>query len=150
MSRPTSAGSDKSTGSAGSKESADSYTSTLSTDSYVTTLKPKLDEEFKQMLNEIRLADTNRTIAKERKIQSHEVKKRDPTDTERRTDWTPEMEAEHAQYKLTVKALERAKKVQDESEKLAKASKTADPATQERVRMQALRDDEAWLDAAIA
>ncbi|KAL2192588.1 hypothetical protein P885DRAFT_64789 [Corynascus similis CBS 632.67] len=141
MSRPNSAGSTKST---------DSYSSVLSDDSYIATFKPGIDDSFKEMMNEIKMTDSERKLLKERKIQSHEVKKRDPADTERRTDWTPKMIAEYDDYKAKVKLLEKAKAKQEASEKAAKASKKSDMKTQEKLRHQALADDEAWLAAAIA
>ncbi|KAK4247664.1 hypothetical protein C7999DRAFT_31965 [Corynascus novoguineensis] len=140
MSRPSSAGSTKST---------DSYSSVLSDDSYIASFKPGIDDSFKEMLNEIKMTDSNRSLLKERKIQSHEVKKRDPADTERRTNWTPQMVAEYDGYKEKVKLLEKAKAKQVASEKAAKGSKKSDMKTQEKLRLQALADDKAWLDAAI-
>jgi len=122
----------------------------LSDDSYIATFKPGIDDSFKEMMNEIKMTDSERKLLKERKIQSHEVKKRDPADTERRTDWTPKMVAEYDDYKAKVKLLEKAKAKQEASEKAAKASKKSDMKTQEKLRHQALADDEAWLAAAIA
>ncbi|RYP13396.1 hypothetical protein DL767_010754 [Monosporascus sp. MG133] len=136
--------------SSSSGKSTDSYASVLSDDSYLATLKPGIDDQFKEMLSHVKVIENDRKILKERKIQSHEAKKRDPNDTQRRTDWTPQMEADYASYKAKVDALFAAKKVQEASEKVAKQSKTADIAIQEKNRNEALRDDEKWLDAAIA
>jgi hypothetical protein len=136
--------------SSSSNKSTDSYTSVLSDDSYLAELKPGIDDQFKTMLDSIRMIENNRKILKERKIQSHEAKKRDPNDKDRRTDWTPEMEAGYLAYKAKVEALNKAKSVQEASEKVAKQSKKVDIATQEKNRNKALADDELWLDAAIA
>lgn len=132
-----------------SSGSTDSYTSVLSDDSYLATFQPGIDDQFRETLEDIRLIENNRTILKERKIQSHEAKKRDPNDTLRRTDWTDEMEAEYRSYKDKVDALGVAKTVQEMSENNAKRSKRENIETQIRNRNQALKDDEAWLDAAI-
>ncbi|KAL6835546.1 hypothetical protein V8C40DRAFT_234570 [Trichoderma camerunense] len=128
--------------------SADSYSSVLSDDSYLETLK-EVDGPFKEILNEIRITENNRRILKERKIHSHELKKRDPNDTQRRSNWTPEMETDYASYKFKVNTLAAAKAVQEESEKIARKSRNADVATQLFARNKALQDDEKWLDAAI-
>lgn len=136
--------------SSSSNKSTDSYTSVLSDDSYLADLKPGIDDQFKAMLDNIRMIENNRKILKERKIQSHEAKKRDPNDKDRRTDWTSEMEAGYLSYKGKVDVLNEAKKVQEASEKVAKKSKNVDIATQEKNRNKALADDEVWLDAAIA
>ncbi|KAK4232783.1 hypothetical protein C8A03DRAFT_39584, partial [Achaetomium macrosporum] len=147
MSRPSSSGSNKSDG---SNKSTDSYASVLSDDSYMATLRP-IDNEFRNMLQHIQALNTSRSLAKQRKIVSHETKKRDPADTERRTDWTPQMEADYDAYKAKVDVLSAVKARQEASEKAAKASsKSKDLAAQERARLQALADDEAWLNAAIA
>lgn len=128
--------------------SADSYSSVLSDDSYLETLK-EVDGPFREILNEIRITENDRKILKERKIQSHELKKRDPNDTQKRTNWTREMETDYASYKSKVNVLTAAKAVQEVSERIARKSKIADVATQEFARNKALQDDEKWLDAAI-
>ncbi|KAK4181994.1 hypothetical protein QBC35DRAFT_510749 [Podospora australis] len=143
MSRPSSSKSND------SAKSTDSYASVLSEDSYIATFKP-VDDDFKNLLEHVKMVENGRKILKERKVQSHEVKKRDPKDTERRTDWTPQMEADYLSYKKSVEALTVAKKAQEASEKLAKNSKKLDITTQEVNRRKALDDDEKWLNAAIA
>jgi hypothetical protein len=122
----------------------------LSDDSYLATLKPGIDDQFQEILSHVRMIENNRKILKERKIQSHEAKKRDPNDTAKRTDWTSQMESDYLSYKAKVDALGAAKKVQEASEKVARQSKKMDIATQEKNRNKALNDDETWLDAAIA
>jgi hypothetical protein len=95
MSRRSSSGSDKST---------NSSASVLSDDSYLATFQPGIDDQFKELLNHIRMIEKNRKILKERKIQSHEMKKRDPNDIARRTDWTPQMDSDYLSYKAEVEA----------------------------------------------
>jgi len=136
--------------SSGSNKSTDSYASVLSDDSYLATFQSGIDAQFQEILSHVRMIENNRKILKERKIQSHEVKKRDSNDTARRTDWTSQMENDYLSYKTKVDALSAAKKVQEKSEKVAKQSKKKDIATQENNRNKALSDDEKWLDAAIA
>jgi hypothetical protein len=143
MSRPNSSGSNN------SAKSTDSYASALSDDSYLATFKPA-DASFAEVLAHIRMVENNRPVLKERKVQSHELKKRDPNDTERRTDWTPQMEADYAAYKAKVDALTAAKAVQAASEAAAKASKKKPIAEQEAARNKALNDDDVWLKAGIA
>ncbi|KAM0245335.1 hypothetical protein ACHAQJ_010593 [Trichoderma viride] len=128
--------------------SADSYSSVLSDDSYLETLK-EVDGPFREILSEIRITENNRKILKERKIQSHELKKRNPNDTQRQTNWTPEIETDYVSYKSKVNVLAAAKAVQEESEKITRKSKNADVATQEFAHNKALQDDKKWLDAAI-
>ncbi|TGJ80525.1 hypothetical protein E0Z10_g8231 [Xylaria hypoxylon] len=136
--------------SSSSQKSNDSYTSVLSDDSYLATLKPGIDDQFKEMLNHVKMIENNRKVLKERKIQSHEAKKRDPNDVNRRLDWLPQMEADYKSYKAKVDLLSAAKTTQEASEKAAKKSKNADLATQEKARNAALDDDRIWLAAAIA
>ncbi|KAI0860873.1 hypothetical protein F4860DRAFT_478012 [Xylaria cubensis] len=134
--------------SSGSVASIESYTSVLSDDSYLKTLEP-IDDQFKEMLSHVRIIESHRAVLRERKIQSHEAKKRDPNDTDKRK-WTDQMEAEYASYKAKVDVLSAARGVQKASAKVAKQSKTADISTQETARKIALEDDKKWLDAAIA
>ncbi|KAI1323078.1 hypothetical protein F5Y16DRAFT_403753 [Xylariaceae sp. FL0255] len=129
--------------------SSDSDSPVLSVDSYVAKLKPTLDDQFKQMMEEITLLENNRTVLRERKIQSHRAKKRDPSDTERRV-WSTEQEADYYFYKAEVVRFGDVKKVQEASTTAAKKSKHDDLQTQETKRNQALKDDEAWLKAAVA
>ncbi|KAK9413597.1 hypothetical protein SUNI508_11806 [Seiridium unicorne] len=136
--------------SSSSVSTVESYMSVLSDDSYITHLKPGLDDEFKEMLNHVKVIENDRKILRERKIQSHKAKKRDPKDVSRRLDWTPQMEADYESYKAKVDALSVAKTAQDASEMAAKKSRHADLAIQKEVRSTALEDDEKWLDAAIA
>ncbi|KAI1159852.1 hypothetical protein F5B18DRAFT_635283 [Nemania serpens] len=134
----------------GSNTSTDSYTSVLSDDSYLATLKPGIDDQFQDMLSHIRVIENHRRVLRERKIQSHQAKKRDPNDVDRRLDWSPQMDADYASYKAKVNLLSAAKSTQEASEKIARKSKRADLSTQEKARNTALEDDKAWLDAAIA
>ncbi|KAF6803711.1 hypothetical protein CMUS01_15021 [Colletotrichum musicola] len=140
-------------GSPDSNESVPSAgSSILSEDSYVAMLETGLDDQFKEMLNKIRMNENNRQILRERKILSHEAKKRDPNDTWRRTNWSPQMDQEYDDYKVKVETLSKVKKVkkdQARSTGIAKDSRITDLVTRERNRIQALHDDEAWLDAAI-
>ncbi|KAM0814416.1 hypothetical protein AB5N19_00206 [Seiridium cardinale] len=136
-------------GSSSSILSDSSYTSVLSDDSYLAQLEPGLDDQFKEMLNNLRMIENNRKILTERKIQSHEAKKRDPTDVSRRIDWTPQMDADYLSYKAKVEVVAVTHAAQKVSGRLARKSKHADLATQEAIRSAALADDEKWLDAAI-
>lgn len=142
MSRPSSAGSTGST---------DSYQSALSDDSYLARLKPEDVDRLTEMLNNVRMVENHRKLLKERKIQSHELKKRDPNDTARRTDWENDKQvADWTAYKAKVDALAAAKAVQVISEENAKNAKRSDVTTQERLRNKALEDDYKWLNAAKA
>ncbi|KAI1734077.1 hypothetical protein F4680DRAFT_365179 [Xylaria scruposa] len=134
--------------SSGSNSSTESYTSVLSDDSYLKTLKP-IDDQFQEMLSHVRIIENHRRVLKERKIQSHEAKKRDPNDVDKRK-WTDQMEADYASYKAKVDVLSAAKNVQVASERVARQSRKADISTQEKVRNIALEDDKKWLDAAVA
>ncbi|KAK4150487.1 hypothetical protein C8A00DRAFT_36923 [Chaetomidium leptoderma] len=167
MSRPSTAGSDdskkstgsnqttgskKSTGSnqtTGSNDSTESYGSVLSDDSYLGKLLPGKDDDFQALLNTIKALDTERSLAKERKIQSHEAKKRDPTDTDRRTDWTPQMEREHAAYKAKVETIKAARIVALAAGTRAKESKAT---IEERIKLRegAMKLDDSWIHEAIA
>lgn len=139
--RASSSGSRKS---ADSARSTDSYASVLSEDSYLETFKP-IDAEFKKFLDAF-----ERDILMARKVQSHNLKKRDQKDTERRTDWTDAMEKAYAAYKNKVDMLSKAKKTQEGSELAAKKSSKKSIKEQEAARNKALADDEAWLLAGIA
>jgi DNA-binding protein H-NS len=90
------------------------------------------------------------TMIEARKKLSHEQKKRDPNDKERRV-WSDQMVEEYNVYKAAVEALEKAKKVQEESTGLAMAKGNAKLPVeqQERLRNKALDDDEKWVAAAI-
>ncbi|KAK9773304.1 hypothetical protein SCAR479_10033 [Seiridium cardinale] len=136
--------------SSSSVSTVESYMSALSDDSYITHLKPGLDDQFKAMLNHVKVIENDRKILRERKIQSHKAKKRDPEDVSRRLDWTPQMEADYESYKAKVDALSVAKSAQDASEMAAKMSRHEDLAIQKEIRSTALKDDETWLNAAIA
>lgn len=121
----------------------------LSDDSYLATLKPGIDDLFKEMLNHVKMIENDGPIQLERKIQSHEAKRRDPADTKKRTDWTPRVEADYLSYKAKVDVLKVAKRVQEASENVAKNNENTDIPTQEKHRNRALIDDGLWLDAAI-
>ncbi|KAI1747725.1 hypothetical protein F4782DRAFT_520162 [Xylaria castorea] len=136
--------------SSGSDSSINSYTSVLSDDSYLKTLQPGIDDQFQEMLSHVKKIENHRRVLKERKIQSHEVKKRDPNDVGRRLDWTKQMDADYASYKAKVDVLSAAKSVQEASSRAARQSRKADLSTQEKVRNKALEDDKKWLNAAIA
>ncbi|KAI0436492.1 hypothetical protein F4803DRAFT_556960 [Xylaria telfairii] len=133
----------------GSNKCTDSYTSLLSDDSYLNTLKPGIDDHFKEMLSCMEMNENHRNILKERKIQSHEVKKRDPSDVNGRIEWTPQMNADYASYKSKVNVIKAAKSVQKASKKVARDSKNADVSIQEEARDKAIEDGEKWVDAAI-
>ncbi|KAK4139005.1 hypothetical protein BT67DRAFT_438305 [Trichocladium antarcticum] len=139
--RASSSGSRKS---ADSARSTDSYASVLSEDSYLETFKP-IDADFTKFLDAF-----EKDILMARKVQSHNLKKRDQKDTERRTDWTDAMEKAYAAYKNKVVMLSKAKKTQAESELAAKKSGKKSIKEQEAARNKALADDEAWLLAGIA
>ncbi|TRX92147.1 hypothetical protein FHL15_007014 [Xylaria flabelliformis] len=134
--------------SSSSISSIESYTSVLSDNSYLKTLKPT-DNQFQEILSYVRIIESHRTVLRERKIQSHEAKKRDPNDTDQRK-WTDQMDADYASYKAKVDVLSAAKHVQEALETVAKQSKKADISIQEKARKIALEDGKKWLDAAIA
>ncbi|KAI1080661.1 hypothetical protein F5B20DRAFT_579909 [Whalleya microplaca] len=97
MSRPNSASSQRSTR---------SVSSVLSDDSYVANLE-KVDiglqdmiAQFKEIAEKYIVAETGNPILMERKIQSHEVKKRDPADTTKEI-WTREAKADYSSYKAS-------------------------------------------------
>ncbi|KAF6821202.1 hypothetical protein CPLU01_12560 [Colletotrichum plurivorum] len=124
-------------GSPDSSESVPSAVSSiLSEDSYVAMLETGLDDQFKEMLSEIRMNENNRQILRERKILSHEAKKRDPNDTLRRTNWSPQIDQEYEDYKVKVETLSKAKKDQAPSTGIAKDSRIKDLVTRERNRIQ--------------
>ncbi|KAK3290889.1 uncharacterized protein B0H64DRAFT_436287 [Chaetomium fimeti] len=153
MSRPQSAGSDRSTksnvsnGSAKSNLSNGSAKSTISDDSYLNSLREGMDDQFKQMIQETIRFDDNRSLAMERKIQSHNAKKRRPDDTKER-DWPLPMVDEYKNYKAKVVALKKAKLGQKESTARAKQARYH-PEMKKEARLLALRDDEKWFKAAI-
>ncbi|KAI0478251.1 hypothetical protein F4859DRAFT_504090 [Xylaria cf. heliscus] len=122
-----------------SNDYIDSYTSILFDDSYLKTLKPGIDYHFGEMLSDLRMIENSRKILKERNIQSHEVKRRDLDDVDKRLDWTEKMNEEYASYKAKV----------DASGKIAKNSGDLDLSVQEKVRNIALEDEKKWLEAAI-
>ncbi|RMZ83277.1 hypothetical protein DV738_g1397, partial [Chaetothyriales sp. CBS 135597] len=132
-----------------SKTSTESIHSVYSEDSYIATFEATFDDAFREMLDEVKMLGNNRKILLERKVQSHNAKKRDPNDTAKRTDWTPQMEAEYQLYKVKVAELTKAKKDHKLSEKAAKQSKNDDLATIKRLRNKALSDAEKWLNAGI-
>jgi len=132
-----------------SSASAKSYGSVLSDDSYLATFKPGIDDQFREMLENITLIENNRTILMERKIQSHEAKKRDPNDTQGRADWTPEMDADYRSYKGKANALGAAKKVLKKSDKNAEKRQGENIETLREKRYQELNEEEAWMVAAI-
>lgn len=134
----------------GSNACTDSYTSLLSDDSYLNSLKPGIDDQFKEMLSHVEMTENHRNVLKERKIQSHEVKKRDPNDMNEQIGWTPQMDADYASYKAKVGAISGVKSVHKASEKVAKGSRYADISTQEEVRNKTMEDGEKWVDAAIS
>ncbi|KAJ8122619.1 hypothetical protein ONZ43_g1231 [Nemania bipapillata] len=134
----------------GSDSSINSYASALSDDSYLKTLKPGIDDQFQKMLRDVKMVENQRSILKERKIQSHEVKKRDPNDTDRPLAWTDQMDADYQSYKAKVDILKIAKRVQEASQRDAKETINRDLSAQEKARYKALDDDKEWLDAAIS
>ncbi|KAI0531711.1 hypothetical protein GGR58DRAFT_518297 [Xylaria digitata] len=138
--------------SSSSTGSTDSYTSILSDDSYLSPLEAGTDDLFKKFLNDVKMIENNRSVSKERKIQSHEAKKRDPNDVGTRCDWTPQMQSDYASYKTKVSLISLARKTQIASAKAARAameSKNIDLATLEEYHNAALEDAEKWQHAAM-
>ncbi|KAI0205951.1 hypothetical protein F4808DRAFT_455448 [Astrocystis sublimbata] len=128
-------------------DSDKSYVSTLSDDSYLEQLKPGLDDQFKEMLNHIRMIENSKTIVEERKRQSHNAKK--SNGLVQTPEWTGIMRADYAQYKAKVDELAAAKKKSSASDMRAKRSKNQALAEQEKARATALEDSRLWFDAAI-
>ncbi|KAF2968710.1 hypothetical protein GQX73_g4902 [Xylaria multiplex] len=125
--------------------SPDSYASVLSDDSYLALLKPGLDDIFKEVLNDIKiLEDNRRSILKERKIQSHEAKRRDPTDLDTERDWTPQMELDYESYKAKGEVLKSVKAAQKASASAVDNNRSSDLATLEALHNTALEDAETW------
>ncbi|KAF6784163.1 hypothetical protein CSOJ01_15791 [Colletotrichum sojae] len=106
-----------------------SYGSILSEDSYAATLETGIDDQFEEMLNEIKIIGNNRTILRQRKILSHEANRRDLNDTLRRTNWSPQMDQEYEDYKVKTKILSEAKKDQARSTGIAKDNRITDLVT---------------------
>ncbi|KAK4032831.1 hypothetical protein C8A01DRAFT_40716 [Parachaetomium inaequale] len=168
--RPVSAGSDKSRKSAGSDNShktanstgsgnsalssvtVKSFHSALSDDSYIGDLAQRnIDNALKEMLTEVKLLDGSNTLVMARKLLSHDVKKLDPADIQKRK-WSEQMVKDHSAYKDKVKALEVARKVALASTKAAKKASRGNNVNfvkLEQLRHKALDDDEVWLNAAI-
>ncbi|KAK1637629.1 hypothetical protein BDP81DRAFT_517050 [Colletotrichum phormii] len=71
------------------------YASTPSTDSYINDInKSRINDGFVEMCNHITMVETGRSILLGRKIQSHNVKKRDPNDMNTMI-WTSEMDRDY-------------------------------------------------------
>lgn len=112
------------------------------------TLKPVIDDQFKEILASIKLVENNRSLLKERKIQSHEAKKRDPTLNDTYY-WHEQMEEDYNSYKRKVKRIHGMKVKQEKAERAAKwLDDTHDIMTQEFVRFQAITAAADWFNCA--
>jgi len=136
-------------GSSDSASSADTFQSALSEDSYLGSLVPGLDDQFKTMLNEVKMVENHRKFVKERKIQSHKAKKLDPADIGRRTDWSDQQNEDWSSYKEKVLDITEPKRQHDASVKAAKESRGADLSTLETARNKALDDGVELADVAV-
>ncbi|KAK8080282.1 hypothetical protein PG997_008100 [Apiospora hydei] len=151
MSRRGSGDSNASTASycsAQSDVSIQSYYSILSDDSYAVELKP-IDKSFLEMCEEVRILDTERNILEERKMQSHNAKKRDPKDTAERV-WPDAQAADYKVYKELVRRIRPVKDAHDAAMVAVKNSKNADLATIEAARTRAMTVEQTWVEAAMA
>ncbi|KAJ3579529.1 hypothetical protein NPX13_g1035 [Xylaria arbuscula] len=122
---------------------SESLSSVLSDDSYIVKLEQDLDDTFKDILASVETPASQRSIMKERRIQSHIIKRRDPNDVGSET-WSDEMKADHKAYKGKVNDLAKAAKTQKMSRKIGRETKKDDLATYEAVCNTALSDAREW------
>lgn len=104
-----------------------------------------LDKGFKEMMDDIKILDNNRKVFKERKVQSHIQKRRDPNDTEKR-DWNADQVKDYEHYKKCVEDLANANARAVASTDIAR-DKTR---TSEARRLEALEDQTRKCDAAVS
>ncbi|KAM7216550.1 hypothetical protein V8F06_008078 [Rhypophila decipiens] len=133
--------------------SARSDNSVLSTDSYLAELKP-IDDKFRRLCQDILILDTGKNILQDRKILSHDIKKREraPILFPWRRKWTTDMDRDYSIYKAKVdhgiplarKQAAKAKRLVEESTR-----RREDMAVQEMKLCHALDYHQVWFDAAI-
>ncbi|OHF01737.1 hypothetical protein CORC01_02928 [Colletotrichum orchidophilum] len=128
-----------------------SYASALSDDSYKKSfIKSGNDDSFMEMMEHVTIIESGRDFLHERKIQSHNVKKRDINDTALRSaDWTPQMVRDYASYKAKVSVLGKTRKTAVASGQAIKSVLGKSFEIQEPVYLKALNDDELWVNAAL-
>jgi hypothetical protein len=121
----------------------------MSVDTLVDGLHPNLDAQFKQMLNELKLVESNKLFLQERKRLSHKAKRLDPNDVGRRADWPNQQNADYLSYKAKVGLIKEHRVKYEASEEASKRTKRADLATQENTRNQAIEHGHKWIKAAL-
>ncbi|KAM7194017.1 hypothetical protein V8F20_008113 [Naviculisporaceae sp. PSN 640] len=145
----------------------DSYNSTVSTDSYLSGFRSDdpIDVKFRQLCQNVLILDTGRDILQERKMLSHQAKKRKRrvimTTNWRRghqknaaasvVKWTPIMKKDYEIYKAKVEAITNARMQAETARLLAEDSinRGEDITLREMKLCHAMDYQQVWFDAAI-